>query len=406
MAKATRAAGTGTGRSEGSGGGNSLETMYKGKSNSLQTSLTESISAETTTIPVANINAFPEAPNLATIGSGDNAEVIRYNGIDGARLTGCERGFGGTTASVWETGSPIYRAYTAHDHDTFIANIERLSNEKLDAAPHGSNHALWGSDPIRIDAAQIDNMPTEMTPTAHATTHKIGGSDALTLMMAQISDFPTAMTPTAHTHTKAQISDFPTEMTPTAHTHTKAQISDFPTEMTPTAHTHTKAQISDFPTEMTPTAHTHTKAQISDFPTAMTPTAHKNTHKKGGSDALTAVDIGAVAGIIAGANITTSVNAATGQVTVNAAAGGALTEAAATLNPNAAWNTNTRQQSVAVAAVAGKTKLIIAPNMAAANSYEEWCNCGVRCVSRSGNTLTFQCETIPTIAIGVSILAS
>lgn len=64
MAKATRAAGTGTGGSEGFGGGNSLETMYKGKSNSPQTNLTESISAEATTIPVANINAFPEAPNL------------------------------------------------------------------------------------------------------------------------------------------------------------------------------------------------------------------------------------------------------------------------------------------------------------------------------------------------------
>ena len=40
-------------------------------------------------------------------------------------------------------------------------------------------------------------------------------------------------------------------------------------------------------------SHNHTKSQISDFPSAMTPSAHKSTHATGGSDALTASDIGA-----------------------------------------------------------------------------------------------------------------
>lgn len=40
-------------------------------------------------------------------------------------------------------------------------------------------------------------------------------------------------------------------------------------------------------------SHEHTKSEITDFPTSMTPTAHKDSHKTGGSDALTAADVGA-----------------------------------------------------------------------------------------------------------------
>ena len=39
--------------------------------------------------------------------------------------------------------------------------------------------------------------------------------------------------------------------------------------------------------------HTHTKGQITDFPASLTPTAHKDSHKTGGSDPLTAADVGA-----------------------------------------------------------------------------------------------------------------
>lgn len=108
-----------------------LEPMYIGVNNSPKTTLTNGVTAVDSSIAVADISAFPDAPNLATIGTGTEAEVIRYNGITGNTLTGIERGFGETTANAWETGAPICRAYTAYDHAAFKANIEDLDTKKL-----------------------------------------------------------------------------------------------------------------------------------------------------------------------------------------------------------------------------------------------------------------------------------
>ena len=427
--------------------GGGMETMYKGISNSPQTVLAESITAEAAAIPVENINVFPEAPNLATIGSGDSAEVIRYNGIEGSRLTGCERGFGGTTANFREAGTQVYRAYTVYDHDTFKANIERLSRDKLDATPHGAAHQADGSDPVTITTQQISDFPTAMTPTGHGETHGPAGSDPIRIDVSQIDGMPFEFNPSPHGSTHAKDGSDPITIE-------KSQISDFPAAMIPTGHaashgatgsdalTLTKAQISDFPATMPPAAHTHPKAEITDFPTAMTPTGHKNTHKIGGSDALTPADIGAMVerpkiiemggltgsggiidfhfdddtmadftsricefsrGIITIANdlfVVGRIFMNNGQLVQN----GGFTNYGATLQPGASWNATTRQQTVNVPGSANSANLLTGPDIGMANSYEEWCNCGVRCVARSGNTLTFQCEAIPSVAIRVSIL--
>jgi len=102
--------------------------MYAAMPGSPVTWTDASITATQTTIPVANISVFPSAPNTATIVDAFRmvSETVRYNGISGNTLTGCTRGFGGTTARSWEVGRLIARRITARDHEAFITNIVAL----------------------------------------------------------------------------------------------------------------------------------------------------------------------------------------------------------------------------------------------------------------------------------------
>ncbi len=102
------------------------KTMYPAINNSPVTTLTVAITASDTSIAVDDVSAFPTAPNIVTIGTDENAELVLYTGISGSKLTGCTRGFNGTKATTWAAETKIYRAFTAYDHDTFKANIEEL----------------------------------------------------------------------------------------------------------------------------------------------------------------------------------------------------------------------------------------------------------------------------------------
>ena len=133
-----------------------LETMYIGVNNSPKTTLTNGVTAADSSIAVADISAFPNAPNLATIGMGTDAEVIRYNGITGNTLTGIERGFGGTTANAWETGAPICRAYTAYDHAAFKSNIEDLEVKKLAKSGSLSDMKLGAVQNVTVYSAMSE----------------------------------------------------------------------------------------------------------------------------------------------------------------------------------------------------------------------------------------------------------
>ena len=103
-----------------------MKAMYQGVNNSPETILTADITSSATTIPLASIANLPPAPNLCTLGEGDDAEVVRYNGVSGQSLTSVERGFGGTTAKAWTKNTVAARCYTKYDHETFIDNIKEL----------------------------------------------------------------------------------------------------------------------------------------------------------------------------------------------------------------------------------------------------------------------------------------
>lgn len=120
--------------------------MYAAIANSPGTELSANISDTDTTIAVLDASKLPAAPNLFTVGNDETAETIRYTGKSGNNLTGCTRGFNGTTAKGWSTGAKVARNFTGYDHDTFIANIGDLDQRvtaaqtKADAAetPAGS----------------------------------------------------------------------------------------------------------------------------------------------------------------------------------------------------------------------------------------------------------------------------
>lgn len=115
----------------------SLSTMYAPKSNSPKTELSAQITASATSMTVTDGNALPDAPNIAVLGTGENAEVVIYNAKSGNTLSGLIRGSGGSTASVWPEGTTVARNFTALDHSTIIANINDLETRKADSADMG-----------------------------------------------------------------------------------------------------------------------------------------------------------------------------------------------------------------------------------------------------------------------------
>lgn len=115
-----------------------MQEMYPAMSGSPQTALVGLISATAVVIAVEDAAALPPGPNLATLGDADRCEVVRYAAIENGALTGCVRGFGGSQAQIWPAQTPVCRAFTAHDHDAFAANIAALAAGKIDAAGDAS----------------------------------------------------------------------------------------------------------------------------------------------------------------------------------------------------------------------------------------------------------------------------
>ncbi len=133
-----------------------MKTMYKGVNNSPETVLKSAISADATTIPLQSIAGLPAAPNLATIGTDDDAEVVLYTTISGQSLVGCTRGFGGTEPKAWQSGETVARCYTKYDHDTFIENILELQGDVKRYGVQFSGSASRGTrlyDAVGLSAA-------------------------------------------------------------------------------------------------------------------------------------------------------------------------------------------------------------------------------------------------------------
>lgn len=154
-----------------------METMYSGIAFSPQTTLSDTIGAGDTVIPVADISAFPAAPNYATIGTDAAGETILYSAKTSTALSGCTRGVEGTAKS-WPSGSVIGRNFTAKDLSTLQANTKEVGqmasdckksvNAILTAGPFSASNAYkagnvvtYGGSTWRAKQASTGQTPAE-----------------------------------------------------------------------------------------------------------------------------------------------------------------------------------------------------------------------------------------------------
>lgn len=101
---------------------NNMAELFKGMEGSPITYLTSDISANQTTISVADDSALPDAPNICTIGYGENLETIKYETKSNGLLQNVTRGIEGT-AQAWQAGTEVARYFTAYDHNSIIENF-------------------------------------------------------------------------------------------------------------------------------------------------------------------------------------------------------------------------------------------------------------------------------------------
>lgn len=114
-----------------------ISTMYPAKAGSPKTELAADLTAAATSMTLSDASALPPAPNLAVLGDDSSAEVVSYTAITGNVVSGLIRGLGGTTASLWPSGTDVARNYTSFDHDRFIDNIQALENTKISGVAWG-----------------------------------------------------------------------------------------------------------------------------------------------------------------------------------------------------------------------------------------------------------------------------
>lgn len=155
--------------------------LYTGMAGSPITYLTGAMTAAQTTATVSDGTALPEAPNLCTIGFGENIETIRYGAKVGNNLSDITRGIEGIP-QAWDVGTEVARFFTAYDHNELVAEIARLEQERVTHQADFESHqtdfeshlAESASDAIRPhglgSVASEDYEEGEFTPTVTGST--------------------------------------------------------------------------------------------------------------------------------------------------------------------------------------------------------------------------------------------
>ena len=145
----------------------SLTTMYTPQNNGPHTALAETINAAQTDITVADASILPTAPNVLTIGTGEDAELVLMSAKTGNIIT-VTRGYNGTAAKSWETDEWVYRAITAQDVSALQANVNAINAGKVDAE---SGKGLSSNDYTSAEKQKLAGVAAGANNYVHPSTH-------------------------------------------------------------------------------------------------------------------------------------------------------------------------------------------------------------------------------------------
>lgn len=112
--------------------------MYDSIPYSPTTILTQDIGPADTVIYIADASVLPDAPNIATIGTDENAETIQYAVKADGLLSGCMRSVEGT-AQTWLANEVIARNFTALDYEALKDNITGLDTSKQEKGDYATS---------------------------------------------------------------------------------------------------------------------------------------------------------------------------------------------------------------------------------------------------------------------------
>lgn len=152
-----------------------MGTQYAAQALSPATALDGSLNDSATTVSVLDASKLPTAPNLATIGTGEDAEVILYTGKSDNDLTGVTRQFEGT-AKAWDSGTPVARLLTAYDLNNLPTALKETANT-WSKAQVGATVALTDATNISVDASAGNSFRVllEGSRTLDNPTNAVGG---------------------------------------------------------------------------------------------------------------------------------------------------------------------------------------------------------------------------------------
>ena len=115
-----------------------LNKMYDGVVNSPETYLTQNLAADATIIYVADSSVFGSLPNLAVIGTDQNAETILIKSKRSDGGLEVQRALEGS-AKRWEKTTAVARNFTNFDYQQIKDNIEKLNKGKQENLTAGNN---------------------------------------------------------------------------------------------------------------------------------------------------------------------------------------------------------------------------------------------------------------------------